>query len=611
MVAASAPAGAARFSSGLNRTTLHACAFAFFVHFKPSEPHLGGCPPPFAGRDARARPSRRLGCRPFASSRATRPTASPPAPRILLARPLTLFVPRPSDPLRRPSPVPYLADVKGFSNAQIANDIFPFYAYFAAPCYLAAAPFCASFGLKPFLVFGAACKLLVRAVLIWGESLAAMRLSQILFASGSAADLVVLAYVYASLDRDDEPPTNGQNSDIAAAYRTATGAVSAASLGGYMLAAETGQWALDAGASLSSLFYASFAFVAVGFLLALSLPRSPPNERSAAAATSSASAVDSSWAPRAPSSSLSKRARAFASASLERCYGSTALRVLSAFWALSAAHSGFLENYATNLFEAIDPAADANGHVTFFARGAMALAALAASRATDRVAESPWTYAFAAFAFAALALSAARASSLAAAAASYCLAVAAAQAGACAAYAQAALAMDALEAERELASASDEYESERGGTSGGASGAAGGVASSAASPSSSRASSSSHASLFAANGALGLVALAVLQAIVSASGAGVRATVGASGWAAVGTGAATVFAAGWRKATRGEWGLRAGGADVGGRRRGARVMLGPGAGLAGEGGDGGGDESADRGLLARGVGSLSGRAPYG
>ena len=516
---------------------------------------------------------------------------------------------RPSDPLRRPSPVPYLADVKGFSNAQIANDIFPFYAYFAAPCYLAAAPFCASFGLKPFLVFGAACKLLVRAVLIWGESLAAMRLSQILFASGSAADLVVLAYVYASLDRDDEPPTNGQNSDIAAAYRTATGAVSAASLGGYMLAAETGQWALDAGASLSSLFYASFAFVAVGFLLALSLPRSPPNERRAAAATSSASAVDSSWAPRAPSSSLSKRARAFASASLERCYGSTALRVLSAFWALSAAHSGFLENYATNLFEAIDPAADANGHVTFFARGAMALAALAASRATDRVAESPWTYAFAAFAFAALALSAARASSLAAAAASYCLAVAAAQAGACAAYAQAALAMDALEAERELASASDEYESERGGTSGGASGAAGIVASSSASPSSSRASS--HASLFAANGALGLVALAVLQAIVSASGAGVRATVGASGWAAVGTGAATVFAAGWRKATRGEWGLRAGGADVGGRRRGARVMLGPGAGLAGEGGDGGGDESADRGLLARGVGSLGGRASYG
>ena len=140
-----------------------------------------------------------------------------------------------------------------------------------------------------------------------------------------------------------------------------------------MLAAETGQWALDAGASLSSLFYASFAFVAVGFLLATSLPRSPPNERSAAAATSSASAVDSSWAPRAPSSSLSKRARAFVSASLERCYGSTALRVLSAFWALSAAHSGFLENYATNLFEAIDPAADANGHVTFFARGAICL----------------------------------------------------------------------------------------------------------------------------------------------------------------------------------------------------------------------------------------------
>ena len=32
-------------SAVFNRRTLHVCAFAALLHFKPSEPHLGGCPP--------------------------------------------------------------------------------------------------------------------------------------------------------------------------------------------------------------------------------------------------------------------------------------------------------------------------------------------------------------------------------------------------------------------------------------------------------------------------------------------------------------------------------------------------------------------------------------
>ena len=162
-------------------------------------------------------------------------------------------------------PVPYLTDVKGFTNAQVTSDIFPVSVYASLAFYLAAGPVSAALGLKSFLVLGALCKLCTRAILIWGSSIHAMRLMQVLFAAGAASDLILFAYLYA--DPNDSAPAR-----IDVAYRAATGAVSAASLGAYTVAAELGQLAFDAGASYESLFYVSFVSVGLGVVAGATLP---------------------------------------------------------------------------------------------------------------------------------------------------------------------------------------------------------------------------------------------------------------------------------------------------------------------------------------------------
>ena len=70
-------------SAVFNRRTLHVCAFAALLHFKPSEPHLGGCPPAIP----RARPAT-IPARPppptLPSPDPPAPLASPPSPHSFL-----------------------------------------------------------------------------------------------------------------------------------------------------------------------------------------------------------------------------------------------------------------------------------------------------------------------------------------------------------------------------------------------------------------------------------------------------------------------------------------------------------------------------------------------
>lgn len=125
------------------------------------------------------------------------------------------------------------------------------------------------------------------------------------------------------------------------------------------MAAESGQLALQGGASLTSLFWASLLTVACGTALSLLLP---PEAGGRAGLSSLPRALEGLWAE------------------LLRCYASPQLRLLSCWWALGSVASTFTENYGTNLFDAIDSTMDANGHVTFVTRALCCLAALAAIR---------------------------------------------------------------------------------------------------------------------------------------------------------------------------------------------------------------------------------------
>ena len=473
--------------------------------------------------------------------------------------------------------MPYLTDVKGFTNESVANDIFPVSIYASLVFYLVAGPVSRRIGLKTFVLLGATCKLWTRILLVWGTSLGAMQFTQVLFAAGSSADAILLAYAYAVARKDDgdahPTPTSMPNPNPPSArpggrYRTVTAAISASHLGSYTLAALFGQIAYESGASYASLFRFSLGSVAAGCVLGCFLP-SAPFDRGPGLLLYTARPTRTTYAPR-PTRTLREELRALAKATRDAfdattsaCYGSGVMIVLSAWWVLSSAPASFLEWYGTNLFDVIDGDADVNGYVVFFARLAMTAAAWAGgsewvgSRDTAGPSD-PWFYAGTSAFVGVCAFAMSASNVVAVAAGFYCAALAASQGGAVVVYAQAALAMDALAASRERAKGSSGLAEEGGGGGGGDGDGLGGG-------SSAPASSPDHALLFGANGFLGVCALVLLQAFVDAARVGIRAEIAAAGWACVFAAGATVTLAAARARAfgLGGWALEPTGADLG------------------------------------------------
>ena len=148
--------------------------------------------------------------------------------------------------------MPYLTDVKGFSGDAVAKDIFPVSIYASLFFYLIAGPASKRMGLKTFVLCGAACRLWTRMILLWGTSLGAMQLMQVVYAAGTSADAILMAYAYAIVG-GEETNERAMNVNVHSSegrrYRTVTGALSASHLGSYMLAALFGQVAFDSGVS--------------------------------------------------------------------------------------------------------------------------------------------------------------------------------------------------------------------------------------------------------------------------------------------------------------------------------------------------------------------------
>ena len=472
--------------------------------------------------------------------------------------------------------MPYLTDVKGFTNESVANDIFPVSIYASLVFYLVAGPVSRRIGLKTFVLVGATCKLWTRILLVWGTSLGAMQFTQVLFAVGTSADAILLAYAYAVARKDDvdarpSPSTPNPNPPSArpgGRYRTVTAAITASHLGSYTLAALFGQIAYNAGASYASLFRFSLGSVIAGCVVGCFLPSAPFDRAGPGLLLYTAAPTRATSLPPRPTRTLRDEAHALAKATRDAfdattsaCYGSGVMIVLSAWWVLSAAPASFLEWYGTNLFDAIDGDADVNGYVVFFARLAMTAAAWAGGSewigGGGRGGPSdPLFYAGTSVFVGVCAFAMSASNVVAVAAGFYCAALAASQGGAVVVYAQAALAMDALAASRERAKGSSGL-AEEGGGGAGRDGFGGGSSVPASSP--------DHALLFGANGFLGVCALVLLQAFVDAARVGIRAEIAAAGWACLFAAGATVSLASARARAfgLGGWALEPTGADLG------------------------------------------------
>jgi len=514
----------------LNRTAVHVCVCAFLMQFKPSEPHL----------------------------------------------------------------VPYLVDVKGFTNKQVNSDIFPVSLYASLVFFIVAGPAASLTSTKTVLVAGGACKLLTRVLLLWGRTLADMRLMQVAFAAGSASDLMLYAYVAAvtrkaasgraqehgagaTIDADTPSVASTHESEV----RFVTGAVSAAALLGYMVAAEFGQVAFERGASYESLFYVSLVSICLGCVGIASLPSdrtSAPDD--GARRSTSFSFFFKRLFSRDSAPGDRRRdpaARSTVVSALESCYGSTASIALSLWWAVGTPPSTILETYVLSLLEEIGTATaargaegdrvknDLGGHVVFFSRALSATASLLATRATSKQAEAPETYIVASVVIAACACVFSISESVFTAASFYAAAVAASHGISVLAFSQTTSCADAAARgfqTRQYARLEE--------TSSGSSedGVAAGRTERAPDvdrnrEDESRRNGPDDGLVFGVNGALALIVLVVLQAAIDAAGVDVR---GAAAAAAVTSALAALLvlcAASFRRGVaRTEWGFVATPPDV-------------------------------------------------
>ena len=456
--------------------------------------------------------------------------------------------------------MPYLTDVKGFSGDAVANDIFPVSIYASLFFYLIAGSASKRMGLKTFVLCGAACRLWTRMILLWGTSLGAMQLMQVVYAAGTSADAILMAYAYAIVGGGE---TNERgiyvHSSEGRRYRTVTGALSASHLGSYMLAALFGQVAFDSGASYEALFYVSFVSVGAGCVVGCFLPSAPFDKGPGLSLryTQTPSTRPPTRTFRDELTRFTKATRDTVTLVSSRCYGSGVMCVLSGWWMLSSAPPAFLEWYGTSLFDAIDQTHDANGYVVFVARFMMAAASVLGGMESfgGTHAANPLLYGGTSAFVSVCAFGMSASGGVGAAATFYCLALAASQGAAVVVYSQAALAMDTL----------NETPRERGETKVSSDDAEGGAEVVTGGSAKVVAGSPDHALLFGANGFLGIFALVLLQAFVDAARVGIRADIAAAAVASLVVAVVTLAAAKVRERWwgLGGWRLDPTGADFG------------------------------------------------
>ena len=124
------------------------------------------------------------------------PSPSPPPPKknksllVILCSFCFFFWFKPSEPFL----VPYLVHTKGFSIREINEEIFPVYVYAFFAWTLLSGPIAARYGSRFMLRVGVLSEFVVRWVLIYGESIHAMRFMQVCFGATIASFPFAFSY---------------------------------------------------------------------------------------------------------------------------------------------------------------------------------------------------------------------------------------------------------------------------------------------------------------------------------------------------------------------------------------------------------------------------------
>ncbi|KAH7673722.1 Reduced folate carrier protein [Dioscorea alata] len=250
--------------------------------------------------------------------------------------------------------VPYLTSIKGFSNFQITVDIYPISVYAQLVFTLLLAPACFYLSHKAVIILGAF-GLLATYVIIWvGQSLLSMQIMQLTYGFGMSARLVFSSYIF-HLVLEEE-------------YQIMTSLTTTTSLLSFMLASELSQFLALAGVSYDMFFVISLTALGICCAMTFLLPKDP--------SLYSLSSL-TSWGENEGWIFI-----------LKQTWGDQNLRILSLWWAIAFAGMSLVQNYGTNLFDAVDPKSKYNGHILAISQAAGSLGAYCAIYIKDFASKS-------------------------------------------------------------------------------------------------------------------------------------------------------------------------------------------------------------------------------
>ncbi|KAJ7571729.1 hypothetical protein O6H91_01G175200 [Diphasiastrum complanatum] len=237
---------------------------------------------------------------------------------------LTQFTPS------EPYLVPYLTQDKHFSNEEVATHIFPVSVYFMLLFTLLAAPACGLLSYRGVIIIGTFGKLGTFVMILLGKSLLSMQLAQ-------------------------------------------TSATQATSMVSFVIAAELGQFLVYKHVPLGDLYNITIVMVGVACLVVFMLPKGPSKRKDKYDILSSSS---SNIGRPFMINLFSSHQRLHEI--MRETWKGQGLQLLSFWWAFQIAGTAMVVNYATNVFDAINPLSTYNGHVLAAAQGVACIAALVA-----------------------------------------------------------------------------------------------------------------------------------------------------------------------------------------------------------------------------------------
>lgn len=243
--------------------------------------------------------------------------------------------------------VPYFISNKHFTNYEVSVEIFPLSVYGTLIFTMLTAPACTILSYRTVIILGTFVTFLAYIMAWFGKSLIEMQIMQVTYGLGMASRVVFSSYIFLLAPEHD--------------YQMLASITTTLSLFSFLLASELSQLLATWRVCYAIYFLCTVASLGICCIVTFSLPKDPPSMRFLKPSLAT----------------LFGSYEGFCKV-LEETWKGRSIKFFSLWWAVSYAGFSMVQNYGTNLFNAIDPSSTYNGNIIGASQAVACLGSLSA-----------------------------------------------------------------------------------------------------------------------------------------------------------------------------------------------------------------------------------------